>query len=130
VGTARGLTLAVACAALGCAGAYRPLCDELPALPADAFERASAALQAAYPRLLVADRARFRLASDWTPDERGELPAERRATVWLEPPATLCAVVEVRWLSVDVFGVPGWSAARGDADAERDLLGALRAALQ
>ena len=117
--------LLAACAA----PAYAPCPVELSgALPADAFGRCRDGLLRTYGDLAIADERAFRLQTEWQPVR--EPPGERRATVFREAGASgLAVVVELRWLSVPLIGVPAWTEPRGDDTAERELARLLREAL-
>lgn len=129
----RAIVVVLATAALGtgCASSpYEPCPVEcvLP-LPADAFVRCRRALARDFGPLAEADEAAFRLQTAWSPV--ADPPGERRATVFRESSARgdLAVVVELRWLRESLFGLPGWTTARGDAAAERDLAARIRSAL-
>lgn len=110
--------------------AYAPCPLDLQhALPDDAFARCREVLLANYDYLETADEPGFRLQTAWQPTR--EPPGERRATIYRESlsPPSLAIVVEQRWLEVPWFGPPGWTSARGDARAERELREQLRDAL-
>lgn len=96
-------------------------------LPADAFARCREVLVRDYGALVECDAAAFRLRSGWAPCQ--DPPGERRAAVFRDA-AGLAVVVELRWLSVPWFGVPTWTAPRGDAAAERELAERLAAVLR
>lgn len=116
-------TLAGACASVP----YAPCPVGLAGLPPDAFARCLDVLQQRYGPLVVADAGAFRLQSGWQASV--DPPGERRATVFRDGGADLAVVVELRWLSLPVVGLPGWTEPRGDAAAERELAAALRVAL-
>ncbi len=95
---------------------YAPCPVELEEpLPADAFTRCRDLLLREYGGFAEVDAAAFRLQTRWLPV--ADPPGERRATVFLDRGAgatDLAVVVELRWLSIPWFGVPGWTVARGD----------------
>ncbi|MBX3463857.1 MAG: hypothetical protein KF830_11865 [Planctomycetes bacterium] len=104
--------------------------DLVGGVPAGAFEVCRDALQQRYGPLLVADEVAFLLQTDWVPSP--DAPDERRASVFRQEhgaTADLAVVVEVRRLGMPLWGLPRWTPARGDAAAERELAGVLRALL-
>ena len=107
---------------------YQPATMTLEALPDDAFDRALDVVRAHFRAIEVADRDAFRIQTAWTPHQRGDNPGEMRATVFCEG-RDLAVVVETRWLALDLFGWPRWSAIAGDPFLERELLAALASAL-
>lgn len=126
------LWLALALATSGCVTpGYSPYPLDLERkLPADAFERCRAVLLNRYGTLAQADGNAFRLETAWQPV--ADPVGERRASVFRDPnhPDSLAIVVELRRLSVPIVGVPHWTTARGDDQAERDLAGWLRESLR
>jgi hypothetical protein len=127
---ARALARALPFALAACGSVYRPATVALPAAPAgDAFDRVLAVVRERYPRLVLADRDGFRLQSDWLPFARGDVPGERRATVYREHDR-LAAVVEVRYLVPGLLAPPAWTSVGGDRRLEDDLVQALDAALR
>lgn len=106
---------------------YAPCPVELEApLPPDAFAVCKRVLGRRFGGVTIADEAAFLLQSSWVPV--AERPGERRASVFCEG-GELAVLVESRWLSEPVIGLPAWSAVRGDPAAERELAAALRAEL-
>jgi hypothetical protein len=111
--------------------AYEPCPVEcVQPLPADAFTRCRDLLQRTYGGIAMSDEATFRLQTGWSPI--ADPPGERRATVFRDTEADndLAVVVELRWVTVPVFGLPSWTEPRADDAAERELAGALRKALE
>ncbi|MGB3969178.1 MAG: hypothetical protein WBO45_20760, partial [Planctomycetota bacterium] len=110
----RAVALAFAALLTACASApYAPCpvaCDQ--PLPADAFARCRRTLERTYGGLAASDEVGFRLQTVWTPV--ADPPGERRATVFRadDAPADLAVVVELRWLTVPWFGLPGWTGPR------------------
>jgi len=99
-------------------------------LPSDAFERCRAVLLNRYGTLTYADSEDFRLETAWQPV--ADPVGERRATVFRDPRIedSLAIVVELRWLSVPLVGLPHWTTVRGDDRAERELAELLRESLR
>jgi len=122
------LAAALAAALAACAGPrYAPCPVELDGpLPPDAFATCQRVLGTRYGVLAVVDPERFLMQSPWVPV--GDPPGERRASVFRDG-GGLAVVVELRWLTSPLVGLPGWSPARGDAAAERELAETLRSAL-
>lgn len=119
--------LAVACAT----PAYAPCPVEcVQPLPADAFARCRGVLQSTYGAIAESDEATFRLQTGWLPI--ADPPGERRATVFRDTDAgnDLAVVVELRWITMPVVGLPSWTEPHGDDAAERELAAALRSALE
>jgi len=116
----------------GCeAPGYSPYpLDFTEELPADAFARCRAVLLSQYGALTQADAAAFRFATAWQPVS--DPVGERRALVFRDSTRadSLSIVVELRWLTVPLVGVPHWTTARGDHRAERQLAELLRESLQ
>jgi hypothetical protein len=124
--------VAVAAGSGGCAApAYSACPIELPdGVPAHAFAACRELLLQRFGALVTADEAAFRLQTAWIVCP--ELPGERRAAVFRQVDdagACLGVVVELRRLSEPLLGLPGWTAPRGDAAAERELAESLRAAI-
>ena len=110
--------------------AYSPCPLDLGhALPADAFARCRDVLLRRYDALTESDAENFRLQTAWSPSQ--DPPGERRATVYLDTVVadSLSVVVELRYVRLPWFGLPGWTSPRGDAAAERELVEELRSAL-
>lgn len=116
----------------GCASpGYSPYPLDLEhKLPPDAFERCRAVLLHRYGTLTQADERSFRLETAWQPV--ADPVGERRAAVFRDPDHkdSLAIVVELRRLSVPIVGVPHWTTARGDDQAERELAELLRESLR
>ena len=112
----------------GCATVpYAPCPVELGApLPSEAFAVCKRVLGRRFGGVTLADEAAFLLQSGWVPV--AEQPGERRASVFCEG-GELMVLVESRWLSEPVIGLPAWSAVRADPAAERELAAVLRAEL-
>lgn len=120
------------CAGLAaCAApAYTPCPLDLDQpLPPDAFLRCREVLLRRYDALTESDAEAFRLQTAWSPSQ--DPPGERRASVYLDAAVadSLAVVVELRYVRLPWFGLPGWTSPRGDAAAERELAEELRAAL-
>ncbi len=118
-----------AAAAGGCAAAaYSPFPVDVPGgVPPQAFATCRDLLLGEFGALVTADESAFLLQTDWV--ACADLPGERRAAVFRQgvgDTASLGVVVEVRRLSEPLFGLPTWTAPRGDAAAERELAERLR----
>ncbi|MCK5941729.1 MAG: hypothetical protein KAI24_07165 [Planctomycetes bacterium] len=127
----RSVALAVLLAVAGCGAVeYRPYPLDLDApLPADAFARCKDVLLRRCETLTRAEVEPFLLQTAWYASY--DPPGERRASVFRDPEVEhgLAVVVELRRLSLPMFGLPGWTEPRGDDAAERELAAALREAL-
>lgn len=113
-----------------CSVAYSPYPLDLDhKLPADAFSRCRAVLLNSYEILEYSDPEGFRLETAWQPIT--DPPGERRATVYrdLSRSDSLAIIVELRRLTVPLFGMPHWTSVRGDDGAERRLARLLRESL-
>lgn len=109
---------------------YQPARLTIPGgFPEDVFDRTLAVLQQGWLPLVQVDPDGFRLQTDWLPHDYEGTPGQKRATVFLDDPVTLAVLVEVRYLRIPAFGGPEWSAVRGDAALENQLLASLRQAL-
>jgi len=107
---------------------YEPCPVELEApLPVDAFAVCQRVLVARYGPLLTADPQAFLLQTGWA--RVTDFDGERRASVFLDQ-GNPAVVVESRWLTEPLFGLPHWSAVRGDLAAERELAELLRTELR
>ena len=121
------LLLACGCSVPG----YSPYpLDLAQKMPADAFSRCRAVLLSQYGALTEADAADLRFETAWKPIS--DPVGERRALVFRDASRedSLSIVVELRWLSVPLVGVPHWTTARGDDRAERALAELLRESLR
>ena len=96
-------------------------------LPADAFATCLTVLQRRYGPVAIADESAFRLQTEWLGID--DPPGERRATVFRDERG-LGVVVELRRPSQPWFGLPSWTEPRGWDEAERELAGWLREALE
>ncbi|MCC7399671.1 MAG: hypothetical protein IT455_21585 [Planctomycetes bacterium] len=124
-----GAVLGLALLAVGCGLARYAPCPVVVAapLPDDAFERCREVLVRDYGALAESDAVAFRLRSGWAPCQ--DPPGQRRAAVFRDA-AGLAVVVELRWLALPWFGVPQWTAPRGDDAAERELAERLASVLR
>lgn len=115
----------------GCTGPpYPPARLELAVLPTDAEERVCRVLRGHGYRLGQVRRAPLRVQTQWSDHQRAQVPGWKRASVFVEEPATVNVVVEVRYLSVSLLGAPYQTAISGDRGLEQLLLEALRDALR
>ncbi len=127
----RSLATASALLVTGCAVTpYDPGRADLPIdVPADAFARIRDVVRLDFPVLLEADPERFLFRSDWCPRDEQGVASQCRLTMWREDDELL-AVVEVRYLRRQVFGVPEWGSVRGHRFWERAMLDKAVAALR
>lgn len=120
-----GVALFAALGGAACSSATYSACPILVPneLPEDAFSRCKEILRTRFGGFDVVDEAAFRLQTTWLATR--DPPGEARATVFRDAtpdrPDGLALVVEVRRLTEPMFGLPGWTAVRGDPAAEREL---------
>ncbi len=103
---------------------------ELVVLPPDAEQRVLRVLRHHGYRLGQVQRRPLRVQTQWSDHQRAQVPGWKRASVFVEGPATLSVVVEVRYLNISLLGAPYETAIYGDRDLERALIETLRDALQ
>ncbi len=114
----------------GCVTAYDPARLQLQALPEDADKRVVKVLNDRGYRLGQVQRNPLRVRTRWSRHQRGEVPGWKRAAVFVDQPATLSVVVEVRYLNVGMFGWPYETEIHADRELEERLIQALRDAFQ
>ena len=113
----------------GCAVPYEPEpVRHLVPLPADAFDRVLAVFRDRYPKVAEADREALRIQSAWLPFQRGDVPGERRASVFRGDDGYLHVIVEMRFLQPDATGLTPTNIV-GDRRAEQELAAILEAEL-
>ncbi len=103
---------------------------ELAALPPDTEQRVLRVLRHHGYRLGQVQRGPLRVQTQWSDHQRAQVPGWKRASVFVDEPATLNVVVEVRYLNISLLGAPYETAIYGDRDLERALIETLRDALQ
>ncbi|MCB9870462.1 MAG: hypothetical protein H6837_11440 [Planctomycetes bacterium] len=105
-----------------CQSAYQPEPVAHPRPLAErAFDSVLEAVRATYPRVVLADRQRFRIQTAWHGWQRGDRPGHRRATVYRDADGGLRVVVEVRFVGLDLLGRPDTTPVQGDRELEREL---------
>jgi hypothetical protein len=115
----------------GCASTpYSAATLELSTLPRDTEQRVLKALRHQGYRLGQVQRNPLRVQTRWSDHQRAQVPGWKRASVFVDEPATLNVVVEVRYLNVNLLGEPYKTAVHGDRELEEELVVALRDALQ
>lgn len=103
---------------------------ELSTLPKDTEQRVLKVLRRHGYRLGQVQHDPLRVQTQWSDHQRAQVPGWKRASVFVEEPATVNVVVEVRYLNVNLLGEPYKTAVHGDRDLERVLIETLRDALQ
>jgi hypothetical protein len=113
----------------GCAVPYvpEPVRHDLP-LPQDAFDIVLAVFRDRFPRITAADREAFRIQSAWIPMQHGDVPGDRRGSVYRDADGRLRVVIEIRFVEFRATGLE-YSRVEGDTRAERELAAALEHAL-
>jgi len=115
----------------GCASLpYSAAKLELAALPPDTEQRVLTVLRHQGYRLGQIQRNPLRVQTEWSDHQRAQVPGWKRASVFVDEPATLNVVVEVRYLNISLLGAPYETAIYGDRELERTLIETLRDALQ
>lgn len=109
---------------------FQPLLVEpKTGMPPDSYDRCRELVRGRYHRLLVDDKAGFRLQTDWVAGPDRTEASQQRVTMFREGSGIAC-IVEVRYLGFAMFAsTPSWSAPRSDPRLEEELGDAVLRAL-